>query len=431
MIFSLVALPELMPTTYPQLRQGTIEIWAKSTSGELVNPLVSDMQVTITSMAIHRVGVGEGSWISLLDSPSRVNPVEIAETPVSLKEAKVPIGGYNLLAFTFGEATVTIATRNVTLKSPAQELRVSSALTVSEGRRNSLVVDLSFDGDAIVASQKFDPYLTVTVERPGHAPVSTIASLALLASLGPDTVSPGESKSSTFIIESGSAVDGYLVHAEGGSGIENTFDLEIVETGELWYELTGSLWFVGGNLTAGTYTMTVYGSDLATTQVRFAVQLYRVPRITQDLPDVGFSGFVPAASSVSAEVNEFALYLDEPGLYDFYLGVKSGDYEFLVDYNPRSATSRDQILTLQLERGLHTFQIFTDFSGSGRDTSWSVGVVPVPSETSPPLTKEAMIASGLLVVSTVLFVAEVSFRRLRRRGSAATASKTERNGEVP
>jgi len=175
----------------------------------------------------------------------------------------------------------------------------------------------------------------------------------------------------------------------------------------------------------------VYGSDLATTQVRFAVQLYRVPRITQDLPDVGFSGFVPAASSVSAEVNEFALYLDEPGLYDFYLGVKSGDYEFLVDYNPRSATSRDQILTLQLERGLHTFQIFTDFSGSGRDTSWSVGVVPVPSETSPPLTKEAMIASGLLVVSTVLFVAEVSFRRLRRRGSAATASKTERNGEVP
>ena len=112
MIFSLVALPELMPTTYPQLRQGTIEIWAKSTSGELVNPLISDMQVTIASMAIHRVGVGEGSWISLLDSPSRVNPVEIAETPVSLKEAKVPIGEYNLLAFTFGDATVTIAGRN-------------------------------------------------------------------------------------------------------------------------------------------------------------------------------------------------------------------------------------------------------------------------------------------------------------------------------
>ena len=427
LIFSLVALPELLPTVYPQLRHGTIGIQVVSTSGQLLDQQVSAMEVTISSITVHRVGVGEGAWITILDKWTRLNPLEIAQTPATLVEAKIQIGDYNLLGLTFGDVKATIRNANVTLKSPTQQVKISTAFTVTEGKRTNLIVDLSFDELSITISQRFDPYVTVTVEQLGHAPLSTLASMKPLASLGPDTLGPGESKSSAFTVETGSNVQNYLVHVEGGLGIENTFAVEIVETGEFWYDLTGKLWFLGGNLTAGTYHMNVYVSEAATTQVGFTVTLYRVPRMTGDLPDAAFSGLVPGESSLAIQVNEFSLFLDQAGLYDFYLGVGSGDYEFLVDNNPASVTGKDQIVTLQLESGLHTFQIFTDFSGSGRDTSWTVGVVPVPAESGQPLSREAMLATGLLVAAMILFVADVSLRRLRRKRPKPLVSWTTAN----
>ena len=417
LIFGLVALPEFLPATYPQLRHGTVGIRVISTSGQLVGPLVSDMEVTIESIQLHRVGVGEGTWITVLEGPIGLSPMEITERPMNLKEVKVQIGDYNLMKLSLGNATATIRGANVTLKMPTQELKVPVALTVSEEKRSNLIVDLSFDEPAVMISQRFDPYVTVTVEQPGHAPLSTIASLKAIASVGPDLIGFNGSKSYTFAVEPGAAVTNYLVHFEGGSGVENTFDLEIAETGEFWYGLAGNLWFLGGNLTSGTYHMNVHASPEVTRKARFAVNLYSVPRITADLPDAAFSGFVPAESSQSIQLNEFALYLDNPGMYNFYLGVKAGDYEFLVDNNPASIASDDHMITLQLESGLHTFQIFTDFSGSGRDTSWSVGVVPAPGGAAQPLSREAILSTGLLVVATVVFIVDVSIRYLRRKRS--------------
>jgi hypothetical protein len=427
MIFSLVALPELMPTVYPQLRHGTVGILSMSTSGNLIGPEISDMEVTINSISIHRVGVGEGAWITVLDAPATVDPLGITETPAALAEAKVPIGDYNLVKLAFGEATETVSGHNVTLKTPTQELKIATLFTIREGGRSNLIIDLSFDEGALMVAERFDPYVTVTVEQPGHAPLSTIASLKPLASFGPETLGLNDSKSSTFTVEPGSVVQQYLVHVEGGSGVENTFNLEIIETGEFWYDLTGSLWFLGGNLTSGTYTMHVSASDLATAQIPFTIHLYLVPHIPQDLPDVTFSGLIYSGSFASVELNEFALYLDKPGLHDFYLGAKSGDYEFLVDNNPTSITSKDQIITVQLERGLHTFQVFADFSGSGRDTAWSVGVVPPSGEPGEPLSREAMLATGLLVVAIIIFVADVSLHRLRRKHPEPLVSETTAN----
>lgn len=415
LIFSLVALPELLPTAYPQLRYGTLEVKIVSTTGQLVGPpTVSDMEVTVTSIAIHRVGVGEGAWIIIENAPVVVNPMALTQTPSTL-EARISIGDYNLVRLTLGEVRATILGQNVTLKVPTQDLKIPTAFRVNEGKRTDLTVDLSFDQGAVEFSQRFDPYISVTVEEPGHAPLSTIASLRPIASLGTTTLAPGQSRSSAFEIAANSTVQNYLVHAEGGAGADNTFEVEIAETGELWYDLSGSLWFVGGNLTAGNYTMNVYASPATATPISVAVNLYRVPRIATDLPDAAFSGFVPSEPSPSTQVNEFALYLDRSCLCDFYLTVKSGDYEFLVDNNPISITSKDQTVTMSLDSGLHTFQIFTDFSGSGRETSWTVGVVPLPSESAQVLSREATIATGLLVAAAVLFVADVTLKRLRRK----------------
>ena len=415
LIFGLVALPELLPAAYPQFRYGTVEIRVISTSGQIIGPPVSSMEVTVESIQLHRVGVGEGTWVTVLEQPVRLNPLEIAGQPVNLNEVTVPIGDYNLMGFSFGDVTATIRAANVTLNVPTQEFKTPVALTVREGKRSNLVIDLSFNEPVVFTTHRFDPYITVTVELPGHAPLSTIASLKPITSIGPDTLGSGQSKSYPFTVEPGAVVNNYLIHVEAVPSVENTFDLEIAETGEFWYDLTGNLWFLGGNLTSGTYHANVQASPGTTAAVTFAINLYSVPRITGDLPDAAFSGFTPAGSSQSIQVNEFALYLDKMSMYDFYLGVKAGDYEFLVDNNPASVASSDQMVTLQLESGLHTFQVFADFSGSDRETSWSVGVVPVSGGSNQPLSREAMLSTALLVIAALVFVVDVSVRYVRRK----------------
>jgi hypothetical protein len=424
-VFSLVALPELMPAVFPPLRSGTVEIQVISTSGFTAPFLIFDLGVTVDSISLHRIGIGEGAWVPILDKPKFLKPIAIGNTPEILEEAGVPTGDYNLVSVSLGPTWAMTPDGNVTLKHPSQGLKIATAFTITEGKHVILRMDLSFDQETIIPSpHTFVPYFTVTVEEPRRTPSGTIASLKLLGSLGPYTLGRGGSKSSTFTIEPGSDVGNYLVHAEGGSGVKNTFNLEIVETGESWHDLTGSLWFLGGNLTAGTYTMNVSVSDLATSRVGLTANLYRVPRIPEDTPDAAFSGFILATSPQSVQLNEFALYLDQAGLYDFYLGVKSGDYEFLVDNNPTAAVSNNRTVTVQLEAGLHTFQVLGDLSGSGRDTSWSVGVVPLPSERGQPLSREAMLATGLLVIAIIIFVGDISVRRLRREGPEPREGET-------
>jgi hypothetical protein len=415
LIFGLVAMPELLPAAYPQLRHGTVGIRVISTSGQIIGPPVSSVAITVVSIRLHRVGVGEGSWINLLEHPLLLNPIEMAGNAVNLNEVDVPIGDYNLIGVSFGNVTAIVGAMNVTLKVPAQEFKTPVALTVHEGEHDNLVVDLSFNEPAVSISRSFEPYITVTAEQAGHATLATIESLKPITSIGPDTLGPEQAKSYTFTVVPGGAVDNYLVHIEAVSSVADTFDLEIVETGEYWYDLTGNLWFLGGNLTSGTYHANVQTSPGTTGRIMFAISLYGVPRITGDLPDVAFAGLVPGGSSRSIRVNEFALYLSQPKSYDFYLGVKAGDYEFLVDNNPIAVVNNDQMVTLQLDGGLHTFQIFADFSGSGRDTSWIVGIVPVPSAANQPLSREAILSTALLLVAVLVFVVDVIVRDLRRK----------------
>jgi hypothetical protein len=414
LIFGLVAMPELLPAAYPQLRQGTVEIRVVSTSGQIIGIPVSAVAITVQSIRIHRVGVGEGIWVSVLDHPVLLKPIEMAGNPVRLDEVTVPIGDYNIMGLSFGNVTAIIREMNVTLKAPTQEFKTPVALTVREGKRSNLVLDLSFNEPAVSIAKSFDPYITVTVEQPGLSSLSTIANLRPIASIGPDTLASEQTKSYNFTVEPGAVVDNYLVHVEAVPSVENTFDLEIVETGEYWYDLTGNLWFLGGNLTSGTYHVTAEASPGTTASVQFAVTLYSVPRITGDLPDIAFSGFVPGGSSRYIQVNEFALYLDRQGTWDFYLGVKGSDFEFLVDNNPASVVGNDQMVSLQLDSGLHTFQVFADFSGSGRDTAWSVGIVPV-SGVNQPLSREAILSTGLFVVAAFVFAVDVSVRYVRRK----------------
>ena len=100
-----------------------------------------------------------------------------------------------------------------------------------------------------------------------------------------------------------------------------------------------------------------------------------------------FRGAVQA-EPLATEVNEFAVCVDQSGLYDFYLDIELADNESLVHNNAASITRRHQIVTSQLESVRHMSQTFTDFSGSGLDRSWSVGAVSVRRKRREPPVSE-------------------------------------------
>jgi len=424
-VFSLVALPELLPALVPSLRSGTIEVQVTSTSGAMAPPWLLFLEVTVESIEVHRTGVGEGAWVSVLEGSKTLELLNIGTTSVSLGETIVGVGEYNVVKVGLGPPMANIRGVNVTLKSPAQDLKVATNFMITERKHVTLFLDLSYETDVILFSQRFDPYITVTAGGAWKTPSGTGVNLKPIASFGPETHGAGESDNFTFTIQPGSEIQNYLLHTKGGSAPEDTFDVDIAETGEFWYGLSGDLWFLGGNLTAGTYNVTTYVSDTAAAPITFSVSLFHIPRMPTDLSEAVFSGLDPATRPPTLGLNEFAVYFDDAGLYDVGLGLGDGDYEFLMNNNPIGVVTNNRTVTLHLDQGLHTFQVLGDFSGAGRDTSWIVSIVPVPAPPEIALSREAMIATALLVLAAVLLVIDFTRRRFGRRKSDDNKPTTE------
>ena len=69
-------------------------------------------------------------------------------------------------------------------------------------------------------------------------------------------------------------------------------------------------------------------------------------------------------------------------------------------------------MTVELNVGLHTFQIVGDFSGSGLDAAPTVSIVAVPAMQEQILSREAVIATLLLILAMILLVVDLVRRRL-------------------
>lgn len=170
-------------------------------------------------------------------------------------------------------------------------------------------------------------------------------------------------------------MDNYLVYAKGGGAGNNTFDVEVKETGEFWFRLTGELWFLGGRLAAGTHVLLVDVDPQASGPVAYTVILYNVPT-----PPVTFAG---KSSSKSFTVIEFAADFQATGVYKFTLDAISGDYEFFVDDSSFGVIQQQRIITANFTAARHFFEIHPDTSATGAETSWSVNIQLQQALTTP------------------------------------------------
>jgi hypothetical protein len=416
-VFSLVALPELLPAFVPALRSGTLDINVISTSGATAPNELLGLSLTINSLDLHRTGVGEGDWVPFLTAPKLLQPLNIGANETSLGEVSLPVGEYNLVRVSLGPTVAIIRGINFTLKGPSQDLKISTNFMISQKKHSTLVMDLSFDPGAMILARRFDPYFTVTVSGPSITPPVQMPHLTPIASIGPETLNASQSDSFNLTIQPGSEVENYLLHAKGGFGLDDTFDVDNFESGEFWYGISGDAWFLGGNLTSGTYNITVRVSDSAADPVTFEVGVYRIPAVPTEFPALVFSGLDPSTRPATLAIDEIAVSVDKSGLFDLGLGVTSGDYEFLVDNNPAAAVLNNRTVTVQLDAGVHTFQISGDLSGSGNDTVWTVSIVPLPNTPDIVLSNEALIATALVVAAVILLIIDLVRRRVASRGS--------------
>jgi hypothetical protein len=290
----------------------------------------------------------------------------------------------------------------------------------------TLELDIAFDPGTLRVLRRFDPYLSMAImQEPAYK--LSMDQLSAIASFGPKTQQPGGQTLFRFEITSGHELQNYLLYAKGGSTGNQTFDIEMKQTGELWNGVSGEAWFLGGNLTAAWYDVTVHISDEAVEPVTFLVKIFQVPRVPSDLSQPSFEGLTRAPQSAPAPINEIGLYIERAGSYNIYLGLGSGDFEFFADNSPISVVGRNGTVTLDLSEGFHSFEILPDYSRSGLDTSWLVIFTWISTPSGPSLSPAAVLATILLVSSAVLWalnllLGRIVARRVERTSSRSTSS---------
>ena len=420
-IFSVVAVPEIVPFFSPALKTGdvTVDVTSSSVQG------FEDYQiyVVLTSIEFHRVGVSEGTWIKTLSYPTIVELIDASKFPHVLGEVRLPIGEYNLARVSIGNASLFTAGSVVALKVPSNIPVAPVDFVVTEKVPVTLELDIAFDPGALAVLRRFDPYLSMAVKQEPAYELS-MDQLSPIASFGPKTQQPGGDWAFRFEITSGHEVQNYVLYAKGGSSGNETFDIEMKQTGEFWHDISGEAWFLGGNLTAGWYDVTVHVSDEAPQAVTFLVNLYEVPRVPSDLYRPSFEGLTHPPQSVPAPINEIGLYIERSGSYNIYFGVGSGDFEFLADNNPISVVGSNRTVTLDLSEGFHSFQILPDYSGSGRDISWLLVLTWIPTSPGPSLSPVAVLATTLLMASAALWTLNLLFARIVARRLERSSSRS-------
>ena len=421
-IFSVVAVPEMVPFFSPALKTGDVTIYVTSSSAEGFED--SRIYVVLTDIELRRAGVSEGTWVKGLSDQRQVELVDPGKSPQVLTEVRLPIGKYNLARISISNASLYTAGSVIALKVPSNIPVAPVDFVVTEERPVTLVLDIAFDQGTLMPLRRFDPYLSMAVKQePAYEP--SINQLSAIASFGPKTQQPGGEWTFKFEITSGHEVQNYLVYAKGGSTGNETFDIEMKQTEESWRDISGEAWFLGGNLTAASYDVTVRISDEALQPVTFLIKLFQVPRVPTDLSQPSFGGLTRTPQSAPAPINEIGLYVERAGSYNIYLGVGSGDFEFLADNGFISVVTSNRTVTLDLSEGFHSFQILPDYSGSGRDTSWVLVLTWIPTTSGASLSPVAVLATMLLIASATLLAINLTLTRLvARRVERSSAQST-------
>ena len=423
-IFSVVAVPEIVPFFSPALKTGDVTIDVTSSSAQGFEDY--RIYVVLNDIEFHRVGVSEGTWIKGLSYPRQVELVDASKSSQVLAEVSLPIGEYNFARISISNASLYTAGSSIALKVPSNIPVAPVDFVVTEKVPLTLELDIAFDPGTLTVLRRFDPYLSMAVKQEPAYELS-MNQLSPIASFGPKTQQPGGEWAFRFEITSGHEVQNYVLYAKGGSSGNETFDIEMKQTGEFWPDVSGEAWFLGGNLTAASYDVTVHISDEAPQPVTFFVKIFQVPTVPSNLSQPSFEGVTHSPQSAPAPINEIGLYIERAGSYNIYLGVGSGDFEFLADNNPISAVSSNRTITLDLSEGFHSFQIMPDYSGSGRDTSWLVVLTWISTPTGPSLSSAAVLATMLLIASATLWalnlvLTRIVERRVERSSSHATSS---------
>jgi hypothetical protein len=410
-VFSVTVIPEIAPSVFPAFKTGTVamQMTIAASSPSVVSLEGVHLFVTIESVELHKLGVAGGMSVQALNRPAVIESLPIYETALFLGEADVPVGDYSFASIRFGSTSYVVDDLNFTTQVPARDIAAPAVFAVLEARTTTVTWHVSFDAYALAHDQRFQPVVLITTAEPSPA-LRPGNALRPIASSGPTSLNPGQNMTFVFEIKPGEVVENYLLKVEESPKVNETVTVDVPESGEFWSDLSGTVWLLGGNMTAGLYHVITDISGETGTPATITVSLFEIPHITGTGSSVSFSGYSPSMSQ--AGVNQIALYFDEGGSYKFYLLLGKGNYGFSVDYGSIAAVTRNQTITLSVEKGLHTIQIVPDYLNIKADTAWTIIGASAPSGTVSSLTTSSVLGVVLLVVAILLNVFRYSYGRL-------------------
>jgi hypothetical protein len=413
-VFSIAVIPEIVPSVFPAFKTGTVamQLTIAASSPSVVSLEGLRLFVTIESVELHKLGLAGGMLVQALGRPTIIESLPIYETALFLGEADVPVGDYSFVSVRFGPTFYVVDGLNFTTQVPTRNILAPASFAIVEGRTTTLTWDVSFDAYALAHDQRFQPTVLITTAEPFPA-LGPGNVLRPIASSGPTNLKPGQNMTFVLEIKPGEGVGNYLLKVEGSPKVDQTLTVEVPESGEFWGDLSGTVWLLGGNMTAGLYHVITDISGETQTPATITVSVFRIPHMTGTGSPVSFSGYSPSMSRTG--VNEIALYFDEAGNYKFYLLLAKGNYGFSVDYGSVATVTRNQTITLSVEKGLHTIQIVPDYLNIKADTAWTVIAASAPSGTSSSLTSSNILGVVLVVVAISLIILRYSYGRLLMR----------------
>jgi hypothetical protein len=411
-VFSVTVIPEVAPSIFPAFKTGTVAMQLTITVPSTSVVSLEGVRLFVTIESVELLGLAGGTPVQALSKPAVIESLPIYETALFLGEADVPVGDYSFVSVRFGPTFYLVDGLNFTTQVPARNIDAPAAFAVLEGKTTTLTWHVSFDAYALAHDQRFQPTLLITATEPSPA-LAPGNVLRPIASSGPTSLKPGQNMTFVFEIKPSENVGNYLLKVEGSPIANETVTVEVLESREFWGGLSGTVWLLGGNMTAGLYHVITNIIGETGTPATVTVSVFEIPHITGTGSPVSFSGYSPSMSK--AGLNEIALYFDEGGNYKFYLLLGEGNYGFSVDYGSIAAVARNQTITLSVDKGLHTIQIVPDYLNIKADTAWTVIAASAPSGTASWLTPSSALGVLLLVVAISLIVLRYSYGRLLAR----------------
>lgn len=149
----------------PEAQAGTLSVVLADRPVELER-----LDITITSLLVHKVGEDDGLWIQLsllIDSEELFNLLDLQDgATMELAKEAIPVGNYNKIRMIIGSAFATFKGQEsspLQLDVPSEHIEVTTYFTIESETTTTMLLDVEAEWVSISTSNRLRPIVKASV----------------------------------------------------------------------------------------------------------------------------------------------------------------------------------------------------------------------------------------------------------------------------